>query len=360
MTSKPQSSKTDPVTEPKPKKRIWSILDSIARWALGILVAAACLLSGYEHLRHYEDESESAIEIVASNPSTEQDDGAADDSAEGTPPETLANTETEAEVAKPNRLSDSISMELIESADHPMDPLLTMADRGLKIVDSRYRDYSAKMVTQVRTGKTLHDENVMSLKLRHPRNESESDSAANVPFSIYTRFLKPKAKSGQEAIWVEGRDDDKILGHGTGLLNVKVVRLDPEGQFAMSGNRYPIYEIGFRNLVTKMKQFGENDRQYDECEVKIDRNVLVDDRPCTVITVIHPVQRDHFEYHIAKIYIDDEYEIPTGYEGYLWPETEGGEPVLLERYFYIDLKLNCDFEDIDFDITNPDYDYPSW
>ena len=138
------------------------------------------------------------------------------------------------------------------------------------------------------------------------------------------------------------------------------VKLAPDSSFAMTGNRYPISQIGFRNLIVKMKEFGINDRKYDECEVQIERNVIVDDRSCTLLTVTHPEKRDHFEYHIAKIYIDDEYEIITGYEGFLWPEKEGEDPPLLEKYFYLDLKLNPGLKDIDFDTTNPEYQFPAW
>ncbi len=260
----------------------------------------------------------------------------------------------------PKKLTDTITMEKVKSADHPLDPLMALADRALEQLDEKYVDYSSKMLTQVRTGNTLHEENLMFLKVRHRISASDAEAAPEVPFSIYTRFLKPQGKAGQEAIWVEGKDDEMILGHGTGFLNIKTVRLPPMGSFAMSGNRYPIYQIGFRNLIVKMKEFGENDRKYGECEVKIDRNISVDNRSCTLLTITHPKKRDHFEYHIAKIYIDDEYEVPTGYEGYLWPEEEGGEPVLLEKYFYVDLKLNCELKDVDFDISNPEYDYPAW
>jgi hypothetical protein len=273
-------------------------------------------------------------------------------------PESGEQQPDESEDTGPESLTDSISMKQVEEAKHPLDPLMDLADRGLEIIDTRYTDYSAKMLTQVRTGTTLHEENLMFIKVRH-KKEAQGDQP-KTPFSIYTRFLKPRAKVGQEAIWVEGKDDEQILGHGNGILNIKTVRLPPEGSFAMSGNRYPIFQIGFRNLIIKMTEFGKNDRKYGECDVQIDRNLKVDGRSCTLLTVTHPKKRDHFDYHIAKIYIDDEYEIPTGYEGYLWPEEEGGEPVLLEKYFYLDLKLNCGLKDFDFDITNPEYDYPKW
>lgn len=260
----------------------------------------------------------------------------------------------------PKSVVDSISMQQVQSADHPLDPLMELADKSLAIIDSTYFDYSAKMLSQVRTDGTLHDENSMFVKVRHDRTLVSKDTESVVPFSIYTRFLKPKSKVGQEAIWVRGKDSEQILGHGTGLLNFKIVKLDPTGSFAMSGNRYPIYQIGFRNLIVKMKEFGENDRKYGECDVKIKRNLEVDNRKCTLLEITHPVKRDHFDYHIAKIYIDNEFEIPTGYEGYLWPEKEGEDPPLLEKYFYLDVKLNCEFKDVDFDVKNPEYDYPGW
>lgn len=260
----------------------------------------------------------------------------------------------------PKRLTDTISMKQIEEAEHPLDPLMELADKGLEIIDSKYFDYTTKLLSQVRAGGKLHDENLMLLKVRHDREVELDGTKTKSPFSVYTRFLKPKTKVGQEAMWVRGRDDEKIVGHGTGLQGLVTVRLPPKGMFAMTGNRYPIYQIGFRNLIVKMKEFGTNDRKYGECEVQIERNVQVDGRSCTLLTVTHPEKRDHFEYHIAKIYIDDEHEVITGYEGFLWPEKEGDEPPLLEKYFYLELELNPGFTDIDFDITNPEYDYPKW
>ena len=357
MTDEPQSNHADSAKPSKPKNRKWAIVDSIGRWIFGLLVVAASLYFVNEQLRPPVIDENLTIKIVESDPPSRS--GSKDEASDGDDSESdIASARPDP--TRPKRLTDMISTKQIESAEHPIDPLLAMAERGLEIIDNKYHDYTAKIVTQVRTGKTLHEKNSIFLKVRHPREANEDDPSSAIPFSVYTRFLQPKSKTGQEAIWVKGRDDGKILGHGTGVLNFKTVRLEPEGSFAMNGNRYPIYEIGFRNLVTKMKEFGENDRQHDECKIKIDRNVLVGERPCTLITVTHPIKREHFEYHIAKIYIDDEYEIPTGYEGYLWPESEGDDPVLLEQYFYVDLKLNADLKDIDFDPANPDYDYPAW
>ena len=256
----------------------------------------------------------------------------------------------------PVRITDALSAEAIEAADHPLDPLMVLADNSMKIIDEKYQDYTVRIVSQVRTN-VLHDETIMFVKLRH---EQTTEDGKEIPFSIFTRFLGPKSKVGQEAIWVDGQNDGNILGHATGLLNFKTVSLSPDSSFAMQGNRYPIYQLGFRNLIRKMKEFGENDRKYGECKVEIERDVLVDNRKCVLLTITHPEKREHFEYHIARIYIDEEFEIPIGYEGFLWPEKEGEEPPLLERYIYTQLELNGGLVDLDFDTANPKYDFPRY
>ncbi len=73
-----------------------------------------------------------------------------------------------------------------------------------------------------------------------------------------------------------------------------------------------------------------------------------------------PKKRPHFEFHISKIYLDDKLGIPIAYEGYLWPENEGEDPPLLEKYYYTDIQLNVGLTDADFDPANEDYDYPAW
>ena len=107
-----------------------------------------------------------------------------------------------------------------------------------------------------------------------------------------------------------------------------------------------------------MIEKGERDRGHDECVVDIRRDVEIDGDRCTMITITHPVRRDYFEFHQARIYVNDELDLPVGYEGFDWPEKEGGEPVLVERYFYRELSINPGLTDADFDPDNPDYKFP--
>ena len=65
----------------------------------------------------------------------------------------------------------------------------------------------------------------------------------------------------------------------------------------------------------------------------------------------------NFLYHLARIYVDDELNLPIRYESFDWPAKAGGEPQLLEEYTYQNMKVNNGFTDTDFSVTNPKYGF---
>jgi hypothetical protein len=133
--------------------------------------------------------------------------------------------------------------------------------------------------------------------------------------------------------------------------------IHPHGLIATSNRHYPLTEIGLVNLVRRLVEVGRRDVNYGECEVKYFPRAKVDNRPCTVIQVVHPVPRDVFRFHMARIFVDDELKMPTRYESYDWPREVGGQPRLIEEYTYLDLKLNNGFTDEDFSTANPEYHF---
>ena len=136
-----------------------------------------------------------------------------------------------------------------------------------------------------------------------------------------------------------------------------MVALKPDSPLAMEGQRYPITMMGMRTLTKRLMEVGQEDLRYDKVEVKMHEGTKINGRTCTCIQAIHPVPRKHFRYHIARIAIDDEMQIPVYYAAYLWPTKPGGKPVLDETYTYTKLKLNPGFTDKDFDRENPDYNF---
>ena len=86
-------------------------------------------------------------------------------------------------------------------------------------------------------------------------------------------------------------------------------------------------------------------------------NAKVNGRVCTCVQVVHPVPRRNFRFHLARVFIDDEYLIPIRYEAYDWPQEQGGQPVLMEEYTYMNVKINNGFTDADFDPKNAAYKF---
>ena len=252
-------------------------------------------------------------------------------------------------------LLSRIDNTVIDAAEHPLDPLLEVAGKGLEHTDEVVVDYTARIVSQVRIKGKLQPEQQIDCKIRHARATGEDQCG----FSVYLKFVAPDSSAGQEVIWVDGWHEGNLVAHLTGWQNVMRIYLEPESTIAMRNSLHPIMDIGFRNLLAKVLEKGKQARKRGECEVNVKRNIRIEGRKCVRLEVKHPVKRDDVEFHIARIYLDQELEIPIAYEGFTWPEEQGGEPLLQEKYFYTNLKLNVGLQDIDFGPSNPDYGYPA-
>ncbi len=225
-------------------------------------------------------------------------------------------------------------------------PALRWARQGLGQIE-KIHDYSATLVKRERLGNRLGDYEHMFVKVRHQ------------PFSVYMYFLAPSAKKGQECIYVAGANNGKMWAHGVGIKQTifGTVSLEPDGVVAMEGERYPLTELGILNLTHRLVQVAEQDVKYAECEVTYFKGAKINDRVCTCVQVMHPKPRRNFLFHLARIYVDDQLNVPVRYEAYEWPRRPNGKPELIEEYTYLNLKLNNGFTDADFDTQNKDYHF---
>ena len=232
--------------------------------------------------------------------------------------------------------------------EHPLAPAIRWAKKGLKEL-KQIEDYSATVVKRERNGSQLGEYEYMFVKIREK------------PFSVYLNFLGPPKLEGQEVVYIEGKNDGKMLAHGSGVKKALfgTVSIKPDGFIAMQGQHYPLTDIGISNLVRRLIEVGEQDMKYKECEVKYFEDAKINGRPCTCIQVVHPVPRKNFIFHIARIFIDKELGVPIRYAAYDWPEEEGGKPQVIEEYTYLNLKANNGFTDADFDVHNPNYGFMS-
>jgi hypothetical protein len=253
-----------------------------------------------------------------------------------------------------------------KDGEHPLMPVLRWAYSGVGEIE-KIQDYSAVVAKRERVGGEVMDYQYMSVKLRQK------------PFSVYLNFLGPQKVKGQQAIYVEGQNEGKMLAHGVGLIESKLgwIPLEPDGRIAMRNQVYPLTELGILNLTKRLVEVGEQDIKYGECEVKFYEGAKITDghggqRVCTCIEVIHPTPRQNFRFHKALIFVDKELNLPIRYASYDWPKKDAknakdgkdGKDAkdakddsqnLLEEYTYLNIKLNNGFTDEDFNPKNPKY-----
>ncbi|MDA1051869.1 MAG: DUF1571 domain-containing protein [Planctomycetota bacterium] len=237
---------------------------------------------------------------------------------------------------------------------HPLDPAIKIAEDGLQRIRTQVIDYSCTIVKQERIkGELLPTEHIRA----EIRNRKTGETHPPQPFSVYLNFLKPDDIQGREVIYVEGINEGKMVAHEAkppkSLFGP--VWLNPDGILAMHGQRYPITEIGIENLVDKLIERATRDRAADPealtTQVRYIENAKINGRSCLVIEVVHPVQKPYYDFHIARVFIDDQLQVPVRYAAYTWPTTPGGKPQLEEAYTYLDMQMNVGLNANDFDHT---------
>ncbi|MCA9178918.1 MAG: DUF1571 domain-containing protein [Planctomycetales bacterium] len=253
-----------------------------------------------------------------------------------------------------------------QGESHPLDAALERARHGLQRIRKGdparniepLRDYTCFMFKRERVNGKLNPTNQIFCKIR---NEHIDATGRKVPFSVYMYFHGPADVKGRECIYVDGQNNNKLCAHEGGPRGnwLPTVWLKPEGALAMKGQLYPITTAGLENMVLKLIERGTAERKFrpDECQVTFKKGVTINKRPCTLLTVSHPVRRPTYEFSLAEIFIDDELELPVRYVAYDWPKSGEAKGEIQEEYTHVEIKTNVGLKDIDFDPKNPDYNF---
>lgn len=232
-------------------------------------------------------------------------------------------------------------------AESPVARAIDLASAALD-QSRRLNDYAFTMVKRERVnGKLCEKHEAVQMKIRRQ------------PFSIYCNTLGPIQPKGQEAIYIEGRNNGKVMAHTTGFRHrlVGMLMLDPSSPEMMEGSRYPMTTAGFENMLTSMIKMYQDVARHPENQVRIYTGAKVDGRSCTCVELSHTARRPEFPFQMSRVFYDDEMGLPIRWEAYDWPTQPGGEPQLAEEYTYRNLQLNPGLTDVDFDPKNPQYGY---
>jgi hypothetical protein len=237
-------------------------------------------------------------------------------------------------------------------AEHPVIPVLRMAVEGYQQLRGNVQDYTCVMVRRERVEGRLGPHEFIYAKVRQRK---VLDGQVVVPFGVYLKFLKPASVAGREVLYVEGKYDGEMLARRGGTRFAFVTtRLAPNSDLAMQGNRYPITEFGIENLLRRLIESARDELNYT-CHVEYLPEAMINGRRVDGVVVTHPDTEPRAPFFQARIFVDEELQVPVHYESYDWPKERGKEPLLTEQYTYTNLQLNVGLTEMDFDESNPDY-----
>ncbi len=226
---------------------------------------------------------------------------------------------------------------------HPLAPALKLARSSKQSLES-VRDYQCVFIKREQLGGTVQT-HTMEMKFR------------NAPFSVYLKYQDPSP--GREILFVRGENDNKLLAHeGSGLKSlVGTLPLALDAPQVRAENRHPITEIGMHQLINKVINQWEFEGQYGETSVQYYPDARIGGVSCPAIESMHPQPRKQFLFHISRLYIDAQSNLPVRIENYGFPAAPGQEPPLLEEYTYVKVQANVGLTNNDFSRTNPAYKF---
>jgi outer membrane lipoprotein-sorting protein len=222
------------------------------------------------------------------------------------------------------------------SAADPPDiaKLLQQAEETLAKVES----YTTVFHKQERVNDKLLPQENIQLKFKRP-------------FKVYMKWLKGTS-AGQETLYVQGWNDNKLKGHGAGLLGLVTVDLDPTGSLAMKGNRHPITESGLESLVKKIGANLRTGVAAGDFTAKDLGEETVYGRKTTKVEGAFPKDpaKSYYCYRCV-VNLDLEKKVPIRVEIFDFKDQ------LVEAYGFEDLRLDAGLTDKDFSPSNKDYHF---
>lgn len=197
------------------------------------------------------------------------------------------------------------------------------------------QDYTATFYKQERVGGKLLDEEQIELKFQKP-------------LKVYMRWVG-KTYKGREALYVQGKYQNKVVGHEGGFFGFVTLHMRPTGRLAMWGNRHPVTEVGLGYLIEQIVENVMKARQQRVLDLKSLGERTTHNRRVDAMEAIFPVVGFYCPRLILDI--DPENHLPVRAEIY------DSKDQLLERYGYADLRMNPRLPEEDFSEENQNYHF---
>jgi hypothetical protein len=222
---------------------------------------------------------------------------------------------------------------------HPLIPVLKLAAKSLEKLE-QVKDYEATVIKKEVVGGTMLTTQ-MNIKLREE------------PKDVYLKFIDPHA--GRQVLFSPNKRNGMMLVRETGIASiVGALEIDPNSDRVKAENRYTIHKIGLRNLMTILMERWLTETKLTGVDVKFFPDAKIGQQSVKVAQITYAEQKPGVKYQSSRLYIDNATELPVRLQNW---EFAKPEPILVEDYYYSNLKTNVGLKDIDFDQTNPKYGF---
>jgi len=235
-------------------------------------------------------------------------------------------------------------------SDHPLARVLKFAHDERAYLRRTVRDFACRVVKRERINGDLQDYQYIDLRVRE---EGRADGQVTQPLSVLLEYLAPPDVEGRRALYVAGRNDDRLLVRKGGRrFGYVVIDVDPFGPVVKRESLVPITEIGFSHLLDRTIRTLEEDvaadPSGDNTLVEHITTATIDGRPCQMLRITHPLRRDGLQFLSASMFIDSALHVPVRFDVYDWPTTPGQQPPLIAEFTYTNVTLNANLDDASF------------
>ena len=208
---------------------------------------------------------------------------------------------------------------------------IALLEYCLEQYEGRFNDYTCTFMKQEKIGGTMKDRQQMEVKFMES------------PYSVAMKWVE-NAPIVDRTIYVEGQWDGRMLVRPANpalRLMVASKLVEPDGPDAMKNTLRPVNRFGFKRSLESLLRVYREAEEAGDLEESYGGMKEVNGRNAVVLVRYLPNKGD-YPAHRTLTYIDLEYLVPIGVEGYGWDDQ------LMCRYFYKDVKFNVGLTSEDF------------
>lgn len=197
-------------------------------------------------------------------------------------------------------------------------------------------DYTCRLNKKVRKNGVLHIDRDVSVKYKKPRH-------------YYFRWNSGMAR-GREVIFVQGKNNDKIVAHPGGIFKLLTFHLDPEGYLAMKENRHSLKSSGMEKIMALVESNAALAQSKGLDAIRFMGEGRFDGKRIWIVEGLFP-ERQGFYAHRIRLCFCPMLNLP------LKVSIFDGSGRLVEDYEFHDLKINVGLSENDFEPHNPQYGF---